>query len=116
MIYIAHEPDGTFAGYYNRGSFDQEKRGYVMTFLDGGSCAWNYTAACGAADEPCVDGYPGANPECRAAYDVDATSGLPFCSEEPNRTTTALTSGLTVSFPRRRSFFPSFRRRAPRRP
>ena len=28
-----------------------------MTFLPGYDCAWNYTKACGAADEPCEAGY-----------------------------------------------------------
>ncbi|KAH8076359.1 hypothetical protein JL721_356 [Aureococcus anophagefferens] len=46
-------------------------------FRDG---TWNYTKACGAADEPCEAGYKGANPACRAYFEVARSDGSANCS------------------------------------
>ena len=51
-----------------------------MTFLPGYNCSWNYTKACGAADEPCEAGYKGANPACRAYFEVARSDGSANCS------------------------------------
>ena len=56
MIYVGFEVDGTFLGYYNEDSLLASKgaRGHLFTHLDGASCAWNYTKACGgSAEAPC---------------------------------------------------------------
>ncbi|KAH8060305.1 hypothetical protein JL720_13645 [Aureococcus anophagefferens] len=69
--------DGTFLGIYNVQDEDEAPR---MTFLPGYNCSWNYTKACGAADEPCEAGYKGANPACRAYFEVARSDGSANCS------------------------------------
>ncbi|KAH8048629.1 hypothetical protein JL722_12450 [Aureococcus anophagefferens] len=56
MIYVGTGSDGAFIGYYNEGAYAGSD-GFVYTLLNGWDCPWNYTKACGAADEPCRAGY-----------------------------------------------------------
>ncbi|KAH8062628.1 hypothetical protein JL722_3555 [Aureococcus anophagefferens] len=79
MIYVGTGSDGAFIGYYNEGAYAGSD-GFVYTLLNGWDCPWNYTKACGAADEPCRAGYVGANPACRVFFDVDDANGAPTCT------------------------------------